>query len=203
MAGQATLEEEICNVIADGEESKIFLNEMDGIWIGGVNKNKHGIIASNLKSCRKEDAKYSEHIDQIMNFPPKMRILKLPKWGGGISISSTNPNVTNHTSRTSSQPQATHTKINHETNNRFDNIYAELNIQCECNTQFDARISNLEITTQQIDDKIDLVLDRLAPSSPSHKIQKTTQHQHNESNHHPGWTSQSNSSKGSLPQGPL
>jgi hypothetical protein len=75
--------------------------------------------------------------------------------------------------------------VNTKINNRFDSIHAELNIQRECNARFDARISNLEITTQSIDDKIDLVLDRLASSSPSHKIQKTSQHHHNESTQHP------------------
>jgi hypothetical protein len=89
--------------------------------------------------------------------------------------------------------------MNIEANKKIENIYAELNIQRECNARIDARISNLEITTPSIDDKIDLVLDRLAPSSPSHKIQKTSPHQHNESHPHPGWSSQSNGSRGSSP----
>jgi hypothetical protein len=38
MARQATLKEEIRSAIADGEESKIFLNDIGGIWFGRVNK---------------------------------------------------------------------------------------------------------------------------------------------------------------------
>jgi len=49
MARQATLEEEIRNVIADGKENKVFLNDTDGIWFSGVNKNKNGNVLSNVR----------------------------------------------------------------------------------------------------------------------------------------------------------
>lgn len=116
MARQATLEDEIHSVIADGEASKIFLNDIDGIQFGGANKIKHGIKKKNLKNCSKEDAEYSEHINRIMNSPPKKRILNIPKWGGGIPISSPNHHVMNHNSNTFSQPQTTYTKINNGAN---------------------------------------------------------------------------------------
>jgi hypothetical protein len=59
LAPQATLEEEIHNVIAPGQESNVFLNELDGIWFGGVDKNKNGINFSDLKNKKKDDVKYS------------------------------------------------------------------------------------------------------------------------------------------------
>lgn len=70
----------------------------------------------NLKNCSKEDAEYSEHINRIMNSPPKKKILNIPKWGGGIPISSPNHHVMNHNSNTFSQPQTTYTKINNGAN---------------------------------------------------------------------------------------
>jgi len=35
IARQATLEKEICKIIADGEESKIFIEPDTGLWFGG------------------------------------------------------------------------------------------------------------------------------------------------------------------------
>jgi len=54
MAHQATLEDEIHSVIADGEASKIFLNDIDGIWFGGANKIKHGIKKKTFKTVVKK-----------------------------------------------------------------------------------------------------------------------------------------------------
>jgi len=175
MARQATLEEEIRNVIADGKENKVFLNETDGIWFSGVNKNKNGNVLSNVRHCSKDDAAYFDHINRLMNSPPKKRIFNPPKWGGGIQPTAPIPSQCGQNTRVnSSQPSPPHMMINNEISNKFDSIHTELNIQRECNARFDARISNLEITTQSIDDKIDLVLERLASTSPSHKIQKNS-----------------------------
>lgn len=38
IARQETLEEDIRNVIAAGQENQVFLNDLDGIWFSGVNK---------------------------------------------------------------------------------------------------------------------------------------------------------------------
>jgi hypothetical protein len=40
IAHQATLKSEICQIIEPGEERKVFLNESEGLWFGGVNKSK-------------------------------------------------------------------------------------------------------------------------------------------------------------------
>lgn len=42
VARQETLEDEICHVIADGKSEKVFLNDIEGLWFGGVNRNKSG-----------------------------------------------------------------------------------------------------------------------------------------------------------------
>jgi len=49
MARQETLEEEIRNVLAPNQESKILLNEFDRIWFSGVNKTKKGLHFPSLK----------------------------------------------------------------------------------------------------------------------------------------------------------
>jgi hypothetical protein len=46
IARQATLETEIRNVITEGEEDKIFIRTAEGIWFGGVNKNRNGNLPS-------------------------------------------------------------------------------------------------------------------------------------------------------------
>jgi hypothetical protein len=48
---QTTLGEEICSVIDEGEEDKIFLNNLDGMWFGGVNMKKlEHITLTNIQS---------------------------------------------------------------------------------------------------------------------------------------------------------
>lgn len=42
LAHQASLEDEIHQVIAEGESEKIFLDDNEGIWFDGVNKQKSG-----------------------------------------------------------------------------------------------------------------------------------------------------------------
>jgi len=59
-------------------------NDIDGIWFGGVNKNKTGNVFSTVRHCSKDDVAYSDHINRLMNSPPEKRTLNPPKWGGGI-----------------------------------------------------------------------------------------------------------------------
>ena len=82
---QDTLEEEIRNVLAPDQEQKIFMNEFDGIWFGGVNNTKRGIQYSSIKNKTKDDVDYSAHINSIMNSSPKKRVLNRPNWGGGAA----------------------------------------------------------------------------------------------------------------------
>jgi hypothetical protein len=44
LARQYSIERELRNIIATGEETKLFLNNKDGIWFSGVNKKKSGHI---------------------------------------------------------------------------------------------------------------------------------------------------------------
>jgi hypothetical protein len=71
LARQETLDEEIRSVIAPGQESQVFINDLDGIWFGGVNKSKNGINLVALKNKKKEDVEYFDHVNRVMSSPPK------------------------------------------------------------------------------------------------------------------------------------
>jgi len=98
LARQDTLEEEIRNVLAPDREQKIFMNEFDGIWFGGVNNTKRGIQYSSIKNKTKDDVDYSAHINSIMNSSPKKRVLNRPNWGGGIPSTVSRQSTPNTTS---------------------------------------------------------------------------------------------------------
>lgn len=69
IARQATLEKEICKIIADGEESKNFIEPDTGLWFGGVLKNKSGRITNHHKDPT--HSAYSRHIFLYLNSLPK------------------------------------------------------------------------------------------------------------------------------------
>jgi hypothetical protein len=85
LAHQETLEEEIRNVIAPGQESQVFLNDIVGIWFVSVNKNRNGINLSSFSSKNKEEVEYTAHINRIMNSPPKNTSSTI-LFGEGVSL---------------------------------------------------------------------------------------------------------------------
>jgi hypothetical protein len=76
IARQKTLESEIRQVIADGEEDNVFICNEDGIWYDGVNKRKTGHIFASQQADR-SSLEYTKKLDRFMTSPPKKR-------GGGI-----------------------------------------------------------------------------------------------------------------------
>jgi len=90
LAHQATLEDEIRQVIAEGESEKVFVDDNEGVWFGGVNKQKTGRMNIIPKHTNKASIEYVSHINHIMNSPPKKRVHtpSTGKWGGGIPTSS-------------------------------------------------------------------------------------------------------------------
>jgi hypothetical protein len=173
IAHQSSLEAEIHQVLADGEEDKLFTDSSDGIWFGSINKNRGTLSVPSM--YLKDDADYSSHLQRVMNSPPpNKRPITLPKWGGGIPNLAPTPVPTiypaPHASMNSAAVRNTTASINHH----FDVIVAEINQQRECNVCFDTCISSLEVTTSYIDQKMDCLLDRLASSIPSPRIPKNS-----------------------------
>jgi len=71
MAHQETLEAEIRQVLADGEENKVFVDPEEWIWFGGVKKSKQGRLNISMQNSDRESMAYVSHISKIMNSPPK------------------------------------------------------------------------------------------------------------------------------------
>jgi len=69
---QNTLEAEIRQVIADGEEENVFVDDSDGIWFSGVNKTKTGKLLV-AKQVDKSSLEYNKHISRFMNPPPPQK----------------------------------------------------------------------------------------------------------------------------------
>ena len=158
---------------------------------GGISK-KRGTL-SIPSTFSKDDANYSLHLQRVMNSPPQKRSITQPKWGGGIPQLAPTPTPiptmypTPRVGTTDTNTQKMSSSIEH----RFDVIVAEINHQRECNLHFDNRISSLEVTTSNIDQKMDRLLDHFASSVPSSKLQKLSSSPAREASQHPGHPSSS------------
>jgi hypothetical protein len=203
-ARKATLESEIRNIIKDGEAGKVFIDDTEGIWFGGLNNPKYGRHFDSTNTNRDAIA-YSSHINKVMSSPPKKRILNQPKWGGGIPATPIDGTPTKKCSSSTapkSGPTIPVPSVN-AIDNHFEMIRVEINNQREINTQFNNRIGSLELTTKQIDFKLDRLLDHMENSSSIHKIQKTSNVTFQEPSSLPGHPSFHHKTQGSSSQCPL
>ncbi len=200
-----TLESEIRNIIKDGEARKIFIDDTEGLWFGGVNNPKYGRRTFDSTNANKEDIAYSSHINKVMSSPPKKRILYQPKWGGGIPVISIDDTPTKKTSSSSiPKPGPTIPVPSADAiDNHFEMIRVEITNQREITTQFNSRIGSLKLTTKEIDSKLDIVLDHMETSSSIHKIQKTSNVTFQEPSSLPGHPSYHHMNQGSSSQCPL
>jgi hypothetical protein len=53
MTLQVTLEDEVQNIIANGKEENVLINDIDGIWFRGVQKNRNGKVNASIKHINK------------------------------------------------------------------------------------------------------------------------------------------------------
>lgn len=110
MACQSSIEMEIRNITAVGEETKIFIDNDGGIWFKGIIRRKLGILHSVVTPTK-------PHIGICLMFielctpHQKTQVLNLPKWGGGIPLPQT---VTAPVSNPSSLPASSTTAITNE-----------------------------------------------------------------------------------------
>jgi hypothetical protein len=114
-----------------------------------------------------------------MNSPPKKRSSPNITQGGGISSSVNSPINTPQPSafpKNRENPRPI-TPAFSPIDRKFDLIYNEIENQCKYNANFDTRICSLETTKRNIDSKIIILLDRMAPSSPlTHKLINSNGH---------------------------
>lgn len=80
----ASLESKSRQVIADGEEDKVFINNEDGIWFGGINETKTGCILAAQQADRSSSS-YNKHTarrdigsSQPTSLSPNLQPLPLP-----------------------------------------------------------------------------------------------------------------------------
>jgi hypothetical protein len=67
-----TLETEIRQVIANGEDTKVFQDSKEGMWFGSVFKNKGGKVLSSQPPTRAGMA-YADKVNKLLASPPKKR----------------------------------------------------------------------------------------------------------------------------------
>lgn len=174
-----SIEAELRHLICPGEEIKLFINEDEGMWFGSVLKNKNGrILTSNQPN--KAAIEYNNHVNSILHTPPKKR--DAPKPDG-----TTLPKPANST-KLAYSIVAQHTKHHHNTtitpipqangaeDPRFRIIEQAFQHQQERNNQFDSRISNLEKSTNSIDNKVDRILEMMELGNQANKTRKVTPH---------------------------
>jgi hypothetical protein len=89
-----TLEAEIHQVIVEGKETKVFTDDVEGIWFGSANNSKSGRLTLIDGPTNKKTIEYVSHINRMMNSPPKKRLASTPAWGGGIPTSIQKPPAT-------------------------------------------------------------------------------------------------------------
>ncbi len=161
-----SLETEIRNLLAEGEEANVFTNPDDGIWFGGVNKSKAGkIIPSQQLSKQMTD--HIQRISKKLPSPPKKRqnhdMTTAPAPTGPINT-QLKYTITGSTQNTPATPkmQPIITPIDHnKEDSKFNAIAEEFNRQREHNARFDQRISQLETTTNRIDYNINAILSKM------------------------------------------
>jgi hypothetical protein len=152
IARQATLETELHNIIAPGEEANLFLNPDDGIWFGGVKKNKHGKI--NPIQPNGFDNNYVQHLNCMMNSPPKKRSLQDQPSQAPIP----RPISPRPTTTPTLVPIHPLDSARVDIDSKFESFRNEFNSQRIFNTQVDNHISKLETTSANIDSKVDQII---------------------------------------------
>jgi hypothetical protein len=70
MARQTTLERELQSVLEIGEENKLFINPLEGIWFGGTISHKEGRLL-NSRLPNKQELAHASLLNNMLNSPPK------------------------------------------------------------------------------------------------------------------------------------
>jgi hypothetical protein len=74
MAHQNTLEKELQSVLAPGQEENLLLSPDEGIWFGGVLRQKGGKILHS-KQPSKQEMEHASRVSKMLHSPPKKRVV--------------------------------------------------------------------------------------------------------------------------------
>jgi hypothetical protein len=164
---KASIEQELRSVLAQGEASKLFTDEVEGIWFGGHARKRNGKPIA-LSIPHKADLEYIKHTESLLNTQPKKR--NHSEQQGHVrpptQITYRGMVQAQHTQTTQSisihDPEGTTTTTTTQTSQtvtatmeaRFQYIETEMKNQKEQQIGMDDRLVQLENRTMTIDDNI-------------------------------------------------
>jgi hypothetical protein len=162
-----SLEQEIRSVLDKGEATKVFTDEIEGIWFGGTIKIKNGKPVS-VQTQSRHELEFHKHSDSLLNSPPnkKRSTNDNPNQGNTDNPKPTVPNMVNTVTLpstvTTPQPRAIpnyHPPFQSQIlataiDSRFTNLETEMYRQRDHQQGLDNRLTQLETKTTTIDDNI-------------------------------------------------
>lgn len=138
-------------MLAKGEEQKIYANPSEGIWFGNANHKTSGRPV-NFNSLTKQGQEYANHVNRLLNSPPKNRTQQ------SVSYTPLPPHTSTSTNPITSQWSSGIPRSNTPEDPRITQLQEDMKTQKQANAQFDQRINKLELTTNKIDSNVDRIL---------------------------------------------
>jgi hypothetical protein len=152
------------------------------MWFGSVHKNKGGRIFSQPPT--RESITYAQQVNKLLSSPPKKRLQEASQKKSGNTYSNpkepylthpltTNPTIVHHPHPNHQTNTTTTTQTSQLYSSTFQSQVEEaFRKQNSVNEVFHLCIGQLEMTTKNIDNKMDLLLDHMVASS-ARKAQRT------------------------------
>lgn len=193
------IENELRAIVASEDIDKLFLSNMEGIWCGGISKNKGGKIIP-TKPPSHHTQQHISQITSILHSPPKKRALAMDSHNTPTTALQHHYTIPPaHFSQNQPTPPSMPTlpialdpPLITQIDHRFLRIEETIQQHQEYNEQFHSRLLSLEKTTQSTDTKIDLILNKIESINHPPKQRKVNfspesfdQDQDMHENHHP------------------
>ncbi len=179
------IEAELRAIVASNDLDKLFVSVVDGLWSGGITKNKGGKIIA-TKTPSQSTQQHLSQISNILHFPKKrptpqdLSQPQLPNTRHHYVIAATPAGQNLATQQV--QQDNTGSTISHDTiltaqiDRRFLAIEKTIQQHQEYNENFHRRLINLEQTTQNTDNKIDMILNKMETLTNPTKLRKVSFH---------------------------
>jgi hypothetical protein len=165
------IEQELWHIIAEGEASKIFIDELTGIEVGGTYKTKHRrIIVAQQPPIT--TLNHLEKVNRILYSPPKKHPNRnctqndIHQQHNSIQFSAKVTNPPNLNPQSQSLRRHDNSTMPTAPDPRFQAIDEHIAQQKEQNSIFHNRLLSLESTTNRTDNNIASILEKLEHISP-------------------------------------
>jgi hypothetical protein len=183
-----SIESELRAIVSPADIDKLFITDTEGLWSGGIFKNKGGKIIPN-KVPNQHTQQHISQISSILHSPPKKRDLptisqqpqpQAPsnKYHYTVTATPTNPHLTQPSLRSTpeSSDRFENSPIIAQIDHRFSIIEETIQQHQEYNENFHLRLLNLEKTTNNTDAKIDMILNKMDTFNNPAKQRKVSFH---------------------------